>query len=780
MKLVIIVSKQTFPLHLRLAIWYANGKKSGYEDIPINYAEMEIDHIIPERILLNPKEPKEFELWTEKYDLEDGFDIHGIQNLCPSTRKFNLNKHDKGLYDEADAYGKFIVKALIRAKELTPKIEELSKKFKKELDLRNAKLSARVQKAVIEGEINIRKLVLGGLKVNIDELEELGELQKYDNILNKYKAEGISLYNFGEYFEMKSAIRYSFNKKGEDIDFWLNLFNDFILKTEDNMLKKRLLYEKAYAMFKTDRTWIPIEVDILEYLRSAVKEKNLEILNRTSILFNIYYGEFQRNRVNSSIDTIIEIRGILLKILSLNIKNSKTNMRKANLEYSKFLIEGSHTREEYQLISDEDDVSALKSWISRYYQGLTRLIDIIKNVNFFDFNEFYSTFTRFSEGFPIIKEHPDFDNVYSRIVDLKNKYEGKNSTISDLMKRGIELYEKKNYTRAIKQFHKIKSLSFNPENFYTCLSSIYYIGECYNKMGLHYAAKYYFMVVFHFANEMDVEYNIKQLSYDCGTDRIAMVNYNLNHTLEGMYFSSLSLILREFYSIDEFTKPSNRNSNLIGLIWNMLISYAYSQQTSGNLHKIVSKFLSDSDLLNFIELINKQISAYTNYELIKELGIFFKDTEKVKRYSWNQLDIIWKVKWDNNFITSSLSEEFIAYLQVFLSSLEDIDILIVNDDMEIELKLADNFHVTEVNGVSIIEIPRDKVSDYFLQFFSFILEILTDKMIISIEQVMNEIKPLFEVGYFSNFYDEIYKSLIRTDLFDLTEQFKGDDVNEVK
>jgi len=67
------------------------------------------------------------------------------------------------------------------------------------------------------------------------------------------------------------------------------------------------------------------------------------------------------------------------------------------------------------------------------------------------------------------------------------------------------------FLRAIKHFHKVKNISFNPEKLYDCLFSIYYIGECYNKLGLYYASKYYFMLVFYMANDMDVEYRISNL-----------------------------------------------------------------------------------------------------------------------------------------------------------------------------------------------------------------------------------------------------------------------------
>lgn len=47
------MSKQNIPLHLKKAIWYAYDRKSGYEEQPISFTEMEIKYTIPERVSLN-------------------------------------------------------------------------------------------------------------------------------------------------------------------------------------------------------------------------------------------------------------------------------------------------------------------------------------------------------------------------------------------------------------------------------------------------------------------------------------------------------------------------------------------------------------------------------------------------------------------------------------------------------------------------------------------------------------------------------------------------------
>lgn len=182
------MSKQSFPHFLRFAVWYAHNNKSGYEDIPIPFEYMEIDHIIPERVLYNPREPDEFEKWRRKYSLDNDFDIHGIENLCPSTRSFNLKKRDNGLYDETDAFKKYIIKALIKAKQLKPKIQELSEKYKREFDARSVKAKITdinaVKRLIKEKNIDIKNLIESiDFPINYEEITDIKEKKKYDENL---------------------------------------------------------------------------------------------------------------------------------------------------------------------------------------------------------------------------------------------------------------------------------------------------------------------------------------------------------------------------------------------------------------------------------------------------------------------------------------------------------------------------------------------------------------------------------------------------------------------
>ncbi len=770
------MSKQNIPLHLKKAIWYAYDRKSGYGGQPISFTEMEIDHIIPERVSLNPKEPDEFEKWKTKYNLSDDFSIQSIENLCPSNRLFNLRKSDNGLYDESGAYDGHIRRALNRAAELKPKIEKLKAKFKHDLDKRNTKKIIDVLNLIDKGEIDLEYLISEGLQVKFNDLRELENRERYDEILDKYRRVSIKYYNFGEYFEIMSALRYAVSYKKEEVDFWINLFNDFLSNVYDIQVKKRVFYERTYAMSKSEKSWKPIEVEILEFFKSMNDERNLEILRKGALLFGIFCGEFERGRINSSGATLTEIRGKLLENLQLNIDSAITDVRRVDLKFSKFIIESRYSIEEYELIKD-GDLETVRKWLNRFFFLLNTLISDLENISYFDFDELYNTFIGYSERLPLLKDHPDYDQTFRRVSDLKNNYEGVKSIVPDLMKRAIELFNQREYIKAIRQLHRVKNVSFNPNHLYTCINAIYHIGLCYEKLGLLYASKYHFMVAYHMAIETDCEYNTKQLAYAIGIDSVALICFDLGTINEMIFYTALSLILRDAYSLTPIDYSKALNKRVIGLLEYILYIFIYEKKKDKNYADFVQKLLIIFDLW---ELIKKPLEEWeqeiTEEKLLqfeKIYGTPFKFSEEERTYSWNQLETKWTIKWKNCYIDTILAEEFIAYLQIYLSNLNEID-FIPSGDITLKIIPSNQFNVEYSIEETIVQLPNELNSEYLYRFFSINLMILELHMIMSKEQVMQELKPIFEDGYFLNQYREIFKSLISAELFQLFNRQFGE------
>lgn len=772
------MSKQNIPHFLRFAVWYAHDNKSGYEDIPIPFEDMEIDHIIPERVLYNPREPDEFEKWKRKYSLDNDFDIHGIENLCPSTRSFNLKKSDNGLYDETDAFKKYIIKALIKAKQLNPKIQELSEKYKREFDARSVKAKITdinaVKRLIKEKNIDIKNLIESiDFPINYEEITDIKEKKKYDKILGKFRVYGIIFFNYGEYLEIKDCMRFSFNNKLGEENFWINIIDDFIEKIDNDLLKKKLFYEKAFAMFKTEMEWTPIEVGLLEYFKSIRNEGNMEVLEQSVNLFNIFYGELQRNRVKSKPPSVLEIRNMLLDSLDLKIQNSETQSRISQLKFRKLMLNFGIKQEdiiETNGVVDKDRTN--KAWVDRIIHEFSEFTSLIEIPQYFDINDYYNLLKGISEKVPVIENHNEFDNLFEKVTTLKESYNANNSSVKDLMKKTIRIFKSGNYSRSIEQFQKIKIKAFNPDKLYDCVFAYYYIGLCFEQMGLLYASKYYFLTAFYLSNELDSDYNTKQLTFECGMDSIAKINFRLNHTKEAVISTVNSLMLRSYYSssiIDFSDRKNSQNSN-INTLFNLILQDYFHKKLYGaeETFNLLVNLLNNFGVLDIIERSINSLTSKEQKMLTKKIerktdGTLL-DIKNDRSYSWEQLGINWTVKWDNEVVPPPISEEFISYIQIILFSIRDIDVSFINDSILINLSISEDagyggIQDDYIHLVNLSEnIRYSSYNQHISKIFGVLYSVITNCAIVLREQFHEEIKLIFKDNYLSNSYQYMWNN----------------------
>lgn len=114
---------------VRRALYEAYGRKTFYTNEPIDYIDMEIDHILPESL---KKDKEKFQEICKEYELEN-FELNSLYNLVPTNKYENRTKSNKLLDKSA------IIYYLQRAKEKVPEIErkimENRDKFKYERNL---------------------------------------------------------------------------------------------------------------------------------------------------------------------------------------------------------------------------------------------------------------------------------------------------------------------------------------------------------------------------------------------------------------------------------------------------------------------------------------------------------------------------------------------------------------------------------------------------------------------------------------------------------------------
>lgn len=74
---------------LRVAIWEAHGRRCAYTGDPIRFTDLEIDHVVPQRLRQRPEELRQT---LHALKLPPDFDLDGIENLLPSSGRANRQK----------------------------------------------------------------------------------------------------------------------------------------------------------------------------------------------------------------------------------------------------------------------------------------------------------------------------------------------------------------------------------------------------------------------------------------------------------------------------------------------------------------------------------------------------------------------------------------------------------------------------------------------------------------------------------------------------------------
>lgn len=86
------MSHQRFSLQFREALWETHDRRCIYSKTSLLFSEMEVDHVIPEQLLSDPPTLANLKL---EMGLLPSFDVLGYENLAPSCRKCNGEKHGR-------------------------------------------------------------------------------------------------------------------------------------------------------------------------------------------------------------------------------------------------------------------------------------------------------------------------------------------------------------------------------------------------------------------------------------------------------------------------------------------------------------------------------------------------------------------------------------------------------------------------------------------------------------------------------------------------------------
>jgi hypothetical protein len=131
----------------RIAIWTAHSKRCSCCEKPLKYADLEIDHIIPDCLR---KKPQELQNVFVKLSLNANFDLDSLDNLLPACGRCNRRKRAR-VFNQANTrfYLEIAQGKLVTIRSLIPQLEMESKR---------EKLFALVEAALQSGNTDLGEL----------------------------------------------------------------------------------------------------------------------------------------------------------------------------------------------------------------------------------------------------------------------------------------------------------------------------------------------------------------------------------------------------------------------------------------------------------------------------------------------------------------------------------------------------------------------------------------------------------------------------------------------
>ncbi len=167
---------------VRRAIWEINNHRCFYTGNPLEYSDMELDHIIPSKYRNMPDELKKL---IYECGLEEDFEIDSLYNLVPTTKFNNRRKSDKDL----QLHAKLCSLSLVREKvpQVIKRIEQLKNRRNCDEHLAMLKTLVDEQEEKTEREKLLNEILgfISNENSNFDELEEILNKDK-EQIFRKY------------------------------------------------------------------------------------------------------------------------------------------------------------------------------------------------------------------------------------------------------------------------------------------------------------------------------------------------------------------------------------------------------------------------------------------------------------------------------------------------------------------------------------------------------------------------------------------------------------------
>jgi hypothetical protein len=513
----------------------------------------------------------------------------------------------------------------------------------------------------------------------------------YSSLLAEYKDRRGEPTTFQEFSEIKSAIRHVYKNDllKSDLIFWLPKLDSFIGKKNNiiEALARKAIYEKFVASLIGLNNVQGLENLVERYFSEFEDYTSISDLEDAQCLLSFCLSSKKVIGNDLSENFLVDIQSRFENLLIS--RYSKTE----NTDTKCFLLE-IHANFSFHHTSNKfDSHKRVNSFIDK----LQEIVPHLKKSHYYPVERLSSRVNDFIEIFLELPVKPDLSKIEElalKIDAVLLKRGGRDITAKKLRERAVIFLRKGEILKSISCLHKVKIEWFNEDSIRGSILSCLLLSKNYSHLNLYYASKYYALIAAHLAiNSKKVELSNYFVE---GMSMVADCDYSTGSWLN--YLDICDFLLGTHYQITKDFDVYN-NKDTPKLLYYPAIIYHSSQVLlpEAEIHianKISQWGYLNADILELSKKVKQNFSSLKQeyLETINEQisGRAFNDFGSLRKIDFNVWGCNWRFKFENNYETNSIAEEFVSIFQIILADLNEKDLCTVSSEVEIQIIYSTN------------------------------------------------------------------------------------------
>lgn len=295
---------------------------------------------------------------------------------------------------------------------------------------------------------------------------------------------------------------------------------------------------------------------------------------------------------------------------------------------------------------------------------------------------------------PMLADRPAYEELTGKLDALVEQRGGKSHAAAKCRDRAMALYHAGNLIAAIRELHNARIDWFAGDTLRGSLLALGITAHCYDQLGLHAAAKYYWLSLAYLAEQSGAQSTIDLAP--AALLRAAQSDYS-----QGAFvgFTELAAAALEYHAIvDENPWDFEQDEDLTHTWFALAVTLAVARRHDPPLAKELEGTLESFGLLEETE---RQLSAeaaswltqVADAELARkiegELGAAaLADCGPTRTLAFRALGLTWSIQFANTYETSVAAERFAAFVQIVAVELANSDLCLMPTEIQMRAELA--------------------------------------------------------------------------------------------